>query len=99
KYKKVDISILAEHEIDLLYEIGEFNNIIKKSAYEFQISVLTKYLIVLSRLFSKFYELSPINDASVAPELKELRLLIVYSFSIVLKNGLMLLGMDAVHSM
>ncbi len=99
KYKKVDISILNEYEIDLLYEIGNFNNIIKKSAYEFQISVLAKYLIVLSRLFSKFYELSPINDKSTNAELRQLRLLIVYSFSIVLKNGLMLLGMDAVQNM
>ncbi len=98
-YKKIDVSILAEHEIDLIYEIGEFNNIIKKSANEFQISVLAKYLIVLSRLFSKFYELSPINDVSTNAKLKELRLLIVYSFSVVLKNGLMLLGMDAINSM
>lgn len=96
---KIDYKLLKkDEEIDLIKQLQKLPNIIKKSADEFEPSILTRYIIDIATLFSKFY-----NECKVLScedeDLKIARLSLVYATKIVIQNGLKILGIECPDKM
>lgn len=91
-------TLIHDSEVDLVKQLQRFPEIIKKATEEFEPSILTRYMIDIASLFSKFY-----NECKVLSceeiNLKEARLALVYATSIVIKNGLKLLGIECPDQM
>ncbi len=101
---KVDVlnikfdELKKEEEINLVKLLGNFENVIKKAAFEYEPAILSRYLIEVATLFSKFY-----NECRVVSlddeELKLARCVLVYATGLVIKNGLRLLGIETPDKM
>ena len=99
KIDDIDLNVLnSKQEIELIKELEKFESIIKKAAEEYEPSVLARYLIDVSTLFSRFY-----NECSVAnvedENLKIARCILVYATSTVIKHGLSILGIECPDKM
>lgn len=103
-FDKLDISkihydlLVKDEEVNLVKELQKLPDVIKKSANEFEPSILTRYIIDIATLFSKFY-----NECKVLAcedeDLKVARLSLVYATGIVVKNGLTILGIECPEKM
>lgn len=87
-----------DEEIDLVKNLKKLPDIIRKSANEYEPSILARYVIDVASLFSKFY-----NECKVIScedeKLKKARLSLVYAVSIVIKNSLTILGIECPDKM
>ncbi len=85
-------------EVELVKQLQKYEDTIKKSAQEYEPSILARYLIEVATLFSRFY-----NECSVANEedekTKQARCVLVYATSVVIKNGLKILGIECPDKM
>lgn len=93
-----DFSILStKQEMELIKELDKLPNVILKAANEYEPSMLSRYLIEVATLFSRFYNECPVlvDDE----KLKQARCSLVYSTSIVIKKGLSLLGIECPEKM
>lgn len=94
----IKFELLQSHdEIDLVKKIDEFSQVIKKSADEYEPSILTRYLIEISTLFSRFY-----NNTKIIIEdlnLKYARCMLTYATGVVIKRGLSILGIECPDKM
>lgn len=84
-------------EIELIKLLDKFSDIIRRSAENYEPSILARYLIDVASQFSRFY-----NNCTVitdAIELKKVRCLLVYITGIVIKKGLAILGIEAPDKM
>ena len=89
--------LVTDTEQNLIKLLGEFNNVIKQAAEEYEPAVLARYLIDVASAFSKMY-----NDVQVIVDdsnLKNARCILVYATSIVIKNGLKILGIECPDKM
>lgn len=84
-------------EIELIKLLDKFSEIIKRSAENYEPSILARYLIDVSALFSRFYNNCPVITDDI--ELKKVRCLLVYITGIVIKKGLTILGIEAPNKM
>lgn len=95
----IDLSVLNnKQEIELIKILDKFDDVIKKSAIEYEPSILSRYLIEVATIFSRFY-----NECSVLSvediNLKNARCILVYATKIVIKNGLEILGIECPEKM
>ncbi len=92
------IEISHESEISLIKKIGEFPDIINQASKEFKPHLISFYLFELAVQFNQFY-----RDCHVLSEkdrgIKETRLKIVVATKIAIKNGLNILGIEALDEM
>lgn len=80
-----------EHEHNLAKRLSEFPGIIAKTLDTKNPSTLAHYILHVAKHFSEFYHHCPVlNDPQ-----QNSRLALLHATSIVLKNGLQLLGIDA----
>ncbi|MCX8074662.1 MAG: arginine--tRNA ligase [Clostridia bacterium] len=94
----INLKLLYEaSEIDLIKELSNFEEIIKKAAESYEPSVLTRYIIEVASLFSKFYNDYPVITENV--ELKQARCALVYATGLVIKKGLSILGIECPEKM
>lgn len=95
---KIDLSLLVEDdEVDIVKLLGKIKEIIKIASDEYEPSILTRYIINLSGMFSKYY-----NNTQILVEdenLKLARLSLVYSVGLVIKEGLKILGIECPNKM
>lgn len=98
KNTDIDFSLLnTKQEIELIKALSRLPEIIKKAADEYEPAILTRYLVEVATLFSRFY-----NECSVLVEdekLKNARCSLVYATSIVIKRGLKILGIECPEKM
>lgn len=96
--KKADFSKLStKQEISLINHLGAYNEIINQSFKNLKPSVIAHYLIILAQLFNEFYSECPVRSAE--ENAKSARLELVKAVSLVLENGLFLLGIEAPREM
>ena len=96
--EKVDFSKLQEKEaletIKLLYRFNEF---VESAAQKNEPSIVSRYLIDVAQNFSGFY-----NEHKIITEdktVQDARLALTYAVGIVLKTGVILLGMEMPNKM
>lgn len=95
---EVDLSLLKEDkETELIKKLSDFPKVIDGVAKKLKPHSIANYLFTLSQKFSEFYHSCPVLQAE--EELKKARLLLVSCVKQVLKNGLNLLGIDALEKM
>lgn len=98
-YKEIKFDLLnSESEINLIKELEKLPSVIGKAAMDYEPSVLTRYIIDIATLFSKFY-----NECSVLScndeNLKLARCVLSYCTGIVIKKGLYILGIECPDKM
>ncbi|PAE34588.1 arginine--tRNA ligase [Bacillus sp. 7884-1] len=85
-----------EKERKVVSLLTEFTNAIKRANEQFDPSQIAKYIVDLAQAFNKYYsEVKILEDGAEQQE----RLALVYSVTIVLKEGLRLLGIEAPEEM
>jgi len=96
--RKFDISLLKEpHERHLLQMISEFPDVVKKAGEDMRPHYIANYCYELSTKFNEFYQFLPVLKAK--GEMRSARLALVKAVSIVLRNALNLLGIEALERM
>ena len=88
---------LNPREKDILrsmYKFGETNVLASK---EISPHIIANYLYDFSQKFNSFYGDTPVLNTE--GQIRDFRLLLVYCVSVVIKNGLALLGIDVVEKM
>jgi arginyl-tRNA synthetase len=94
-----DLSVLKEDaEFDLVKELAFFPRVVEKALNEYSPNVIANYIYGVSKKFSNFYHDYSVLNAD-CEELKDARILLISSVKQVVKNGLSLLGIDAVEFM
>jgi arginyl-tRNA synthetase len=85
-----------EKEWKVVSLLTEFTNAIKRAYEQFDPSQIAKYIVDLAQAFNKYYgEVKILEDGAQ----QQARLALVYSVTIVLKEGLRLLGIEAPEEM
>ena len=94
-----NLSLLnKDDEIKLIYKLIEFKEIIVKIKEIMEPQILANYLLDLSSMFHKYYAKNRIiNDNDT--ELTKARMIFIKSISIIIKNGLSILGISAPEKM
>lgn len=85
-----------EKEWKVVSLLSEFPNAINRAFQHFDPSQVAKYIVDLSQAFNKYYGEVKILDENVE---KQARLALVFSVTVVLKEGLRLLGVEAPEEM
>lgn len=94
----VDISLLSgETETALIKQISQFCEILRLAARDYDPSYINRYLVELAGCFHRFYTVCHIKGEE--RELLQARLKLADTTRSVLKNGLLLLGVDAPEKM
>lgn len=95
---KVDFSLLnKKNEEELVSLLGNFVDIVKKTAENYSPHIIANYLIVLSQKFNEYYHKTQILQAE--EDVKKARLVLISCVKQVLENGLNLLGIEAPERM
>lgn len=87
-----------EYSQDLLKVIEEFPSKVKEAVERLEPYIITRYCVALATSFNKFYHENAIMNAE-SDELKKARLALVKMFTVVVKNALSLIGVDAPEKM
>jgi len=94
-FKKLEINSSA---LEVLKVIYKFPEIVMQSARQYAPNLICIYLYDLCQKFNSFYNDSPIINAETQ-DIKDFRLFLTASVRQVIKNGLYLLGINAVDRM
>jgi len=93
-----DLSLLkTEHEANLVSHLGDFPAVVEEAAGHYRPNAIARYLLELSQMFNEFYHACPILKEE--EKLRDARLLLTDCVRQVLKNGLLLLSIDAPEEM
>ena len=89
--------VISEYEWYLIFKLYQFSDIIKQAKLGYDPSLLAKYLIDIAQDFNKWYA----NEKFITDDdyQTESRLLVSSAASIVLKEGMRLLGIEALNKM
>jgi len=91
-------SILNKEELDLVFLINQYPDIIQKAAEEYSPAVIANYVYDLAKTFNVFYaQHSVINETDES--IKTLRLALVKKIAQTIKHGMGLLGIDVPEKM
>lgn len=94
----VDFDVLTdEYSLDVLKQISKFNEVIVQAMEKSEPSMVSRYLLDLSKKFSSFYNNNKIIGE--AENIEKSRLYLTYMTNITLKNGLGLLGIKVPDKM
>lgn len=85
-----------EKEWKVVSLLTEFTNAIKRANEQFDPSQIAKYIVDLAQAFNKYYGEVKILEEGAS---KQARLALVYSVTVILKEGLRLLGIEAPEEM
>ena len=84
-------------EKSVMRQLLYFTDAIERAAERYETNVITEYLFKLANTLNYLYEKDPILKAPKL--LRENRLNLIHAATIVLKNGLALLGIKALEKM
>jgi len=91
---KIDLKLLKhQKEIELIKWLGKFPEVVEKSAIELKPNLLANYSYEVAKCFNEFY--SEVRVLCEDKEASKARVALVKGVTIVLKNSLNLLGIEA----
>ncbi|MBW2995525.1 arginine--tRNA ligase, partial [Candidatus Woesearchaeota archaeon] len=94
----IDFSIFKEKvELNLINELFLFKEVIEDAANQYKPSLIARYLLDLTQLLNEFYHSCPVLKAE--QNLKNARLLLIDKTKDIIKEGLLLLGIEAPEKM
>ncbi len=93
--KKYEIKNLNDLEKNLVSQLGNFPEVITNAYNNLSPNVIANYAYQLSQTFNEFYHANQV----IGSENEQLRLTFVDAFSMVLRNALSLLGIQAIEKM
>ncbi|PMC81323.1 arginine--tRNA ligase [Anaerococcus hydrogenalis] len=97
-FDKVEFDLLnTDEEFNLIKSLAEFKESIVRAKEKYEPSIISRKIMDIAKNFNKFYNTSKIMVDD--EKLKEQRLALAYATSIVIKNGLKLLGIKTVDQM
>lgn len=97
-FDKVEFDLLnTDEEFNLIKALAEFKDSIVRAKEKYEPSIISRKVMDIAKNFNKFYNTSKIMVDD--EKLKEQRLALAYATSIVIKNGLKLLGIKTVDQM
>jgi len=82
-------------EVELMKKLYAFPEVVGQAHEQLNPSLVANYALGLAKLFNEFYHKCPV----IGGESEDFRLKLVESFTIVMKNCLWLLGIDALEEM
>ncbi|MBE6138171.1 MAG: arginine--tRNA ligase [Firmicutes bacterium] len=88
---------INEYQWYLIFKLYQFKDTVIASKVNYDPSLIAKYLIDIAQDFNKWYASEKFIDE--AKEETEARLLVAYATSIILKEGMRLLGIEALNKM
>lgn len=91
-----EMTVTDKEAWKIIQILMSFSTVINRAQEDFDPSIIAKYIITLSKAFNKYYAAVRILDDNI---MKQSRLTLVYSVTVVLKEGLRLLGMEAPEEM
>jgi len=99
-YNKINFGVLGNNieERELIKKIIGFPDAIKKSALEYNPSIIAINIFETAQLFNKFYQKHKVLNAETE-ELKNARLSLIQAIQTLLKVGLTLLGIETLEKM
>jgi arginyl-tRNA synthetase len=93
-----DTKFLTEDiELEIIKQLSAFPQTVKRALEDYQLNALAGYLFKLAGMVNNFYEKIPVLKAG--KDVKSARLALIKSVSVVLKNGLNLLGIETLEKM
>lgn len=96
---KVTYALLSKDvEKRLVAHLGEFRNAVVQALRNYKPHIIAQYLLQLGRTFNEFYHACPIIQEE-NKDIAKARLLLVDCSRTVLRNGLRLLGIEALEEM
>jgi len=96
--RKFDASLLkTKPELDLIFHLSRFGEIIEDAAKTYEPNKIADYLLRLAEKINAFYETTPILKSE--KPLMRARLALIESATIIIKNGLNLLGIEVLEQM
>lgn len=99
KFSAENMSILdSDSEVSLIKTLGKFPDVVEKAAENYAPNLICTYLFDLAQKFNSFYKNNPVLKAKKEEE-KNARLNLTRATSIVIQNGLNLLGIKTVERM
>lgn len=97
---KADYCLLStESEKKLLVALAAFPDAVMAAEQHYRPSDIAQHILDIAQAFNEFYHLCQCLSKDVDPKLRDARLLLVSSTSIVLKTGLSLLGIASPEKM
>lgn len=93
--KKYQIHNLNDSEKNLISHLGKFENIVPNSYNSLSPNLVANYAFETAQIFNEFYHANPVIGSGN----EQFRLILVDSFSQVLKNALNLLGISVLEKM
>ena len=84
-------------EVKIITKLTSFNEIVLKLKNQLEPQILANYLLELAAMFHKYYAKNKIINENL--ELSKARLVFIIAISIILKNGLKILGISAPEKM
>lgn len=93
----IDFSKYNDSEVQLIKQLGEFENAVLQAEEKYKPSAISNYLIRVCQSFNEFYQ----NNKIIGGEEDKLqsRLLLIESTSKIIKQGLELLGIETLEEM
>jgi len=85
--------LLGTSAIGVVTELARFGEKVEQAMHKLEPSLISRYLIDLAQAFNRFYHECPILVEDAA--LREVRLALVMSVQITMRNGLALIGLEA----
>lgn len=94
-----NISIGEQQEKALALKLLQFGEVVQQVADDAYPHVLCNYLYELASVYMVFYEHCPVLKEGIAPEVRNSRLAICQLTSLIMAQGLDLLGIDVMEQM
>lgn len=96
--KEADYSVLgSEEEFALIKLIGSFGDAVKEAAERYEPFVVTRHVTEIAKIYNKFYNTHPINNAE--EKVKNARLHLTQAVCSVIKTGLRLICIETPENM
>jgi arginyl-tRNA synthetase len=95
--EKLNFEILNDKDFSLIRKFLDFETAIKNATLNYSPHFICHYLLELTAEFSSWYSVNRVIDEK--EELRNARLQILKALSMILKNGLFLLGIDTLEKM
>lgn len=89
--------LMEKEEIALIKSISEFPDIVEKAAKELRPHLIATYVYSLAQKFNEYYHIHQILRAD--DKIREARIFLISAVAQVIRNGLILLGINALERM